>query len=67
MSQVRTASIKVFMDIWTDKKLTREISKIPPDNKLKFFLDLQHLVISAKKGDYVNKTLILRGIKSLDS
>ena len=42
------------MEIWTDKKLTNEISRIPQENLLKFYLDLQYLVKLAQKDNYEN-------------
>ena len=40
------------MDIWDDKQLQKQISKIPTENLLKFYLDLQKLVGFAQRIDY---------------
>ena len=39
-------------NIWTDKDLQKEISKIPTENLLKFAIDLQLLVRKAQGVDY---------------
>lgn len=41
-----------FMKIWDDKKLQNELSRILPENLIKFHLDLQKLIRKARKEDY---------------
>lgn len=43
--------------MWSEKELNNEIKKIPVENMLKFYTDLQMLVIKAQGEDYENFNL----------
>ena len=43
--------------MWTEKELNQAIQKIPVENMLKFYTDLQILVIKAQGDDYENFNL----------
>lgn len=43
--------------MWNEAELNKQIKKIPIDNMLKFYIDLQTLVLKAQGDDYENYNL----------